>query len=390
VKFEDLVGQQTAVAVLRNALRRGRVAHAYLFAGPEQVGKRTAALCFAKALNCLTPSPDAPRVDGCDDCTACRQIEGNRHPSVRLISPLGRGEEAQLISIHQIRPATRDQDRKRFPPSESLEKLAHLRAMPDEWRVFIIDPADRMSVAASNALLHTLEEPPAQVVIVLITARSGALLDTIRSRCQEVPFRLAGAAPVEQLLQECEGVSADRARTLAAQSGGRVGWAVEAARQPDAPVAESRRLFEFLGDLSDAAPSAALRLADTLKAFALEAADEPAPAGEGEAEDEGEARPGRPNTGRVIRAQLPAIFDRMLTWYRDLLVMRESDPALVIFREEQDLLREQAPRWRSKDIERAIAAILESKQALERNANVELTLEALLIRLLRLSRNGGK
>ena len=377
--FKDLVGQATAVAVLQNAIRRKRISHAYLFAGPEQVGKRTAALLFAKGLNCLA-SDAHQKADGCDQCRPCRLIESGSYPAVRIIQPLGEGEEAQLISIHQVRPPKDSKQKAKFPLS--LQKQAYLKADPGEWKVFILDPADRMSIPASNALLQILEEPPPQVVIVLISARPAALLPTIISRCQQVPFRLIGTSAIEQTLIEGGWAEEAQARWLAAQASGRVGWAIRAAQDAGATQAR-QRVVDILQEMSDLPPSASLKVADDLRTLALEAWEAEMEAAQGQEPEKSEPdKPARISRDRVLRMQLPQILDLMLAWYRDLLVAQQSDPSLIINQGKEDLLSSQAANRTSEQLQEAIQVVLATKDYLQQNANIELALQAMALRLL--------
>jgi DNA polymerase-3 subunit delta' len=174
MRFEDFVGNATVVARLRLRLREGRFPHGLLFAGPEGVGKRTCALMFAKALNCSVAEPD----NFCDACTQCRKIEAGVHADVLLVQP---EEPGSAIKIAQVR--------------DLLHTLT-LRPLEGRHKVYIIDPADAMNDAASNALLKGLEEPPDDTSFMLVSANPQALLVTVRSRCQTYAF---GPVPSEEL-----------------------------------------------------------------------------------------------------------------------------------------------------------------------------------------------
>jgi DNA polymerase-3 subunit delta' len=129
-----LCGQDRAVALLRSAWTGGRLAQAYVFSGPAGVGKRTAALALAQAVNCLSPV-SAPAADACGACSACRRIAAGRHPDVMLVGP---AEDKTVITIDQVR---------------ALSGQAGLRAYEGRTKVWILDPADQMQEAAANALL---------------------------------------------------------------------------------------------------------------------------------------------------------------------------------------------------------------------------------------------
>lgn len=152
-----MIGNPAARERLRELVRRGRIAHAYLFAGPPGVGKTTAALEFARSLLC-----------GCEQCATCRRIVSGSHPCVTMLRP---PENRESIPIEAVR-----------------QMIRSLSLTSDSWRVVIVDGAETLSEEAMNALLKTLEEPPDRVVIILIAASPGQLLPTIVSRCHVVLF----------------------------------------------------------------------------------------------------------------------------------------------------------------------------------------------------------
>jgi DNA polymerase-3 subunit delta' len=160
VSFSDLPEQRAAADLLRRSLEHGRLAHAYLFAGPRGSGKETLARTLAKALNCLKKQNDS-----CDRCESCRRIEETIHPDIYWVRP---ESKSRRIAVEQIR---------------DFERSIHLRAAEARVKVGIIVDADCMGEEASNAFLKTLEEPPAQTVIILLSAEPQRLLPTILSRC---------------------------------------------------------------------------------------------------------------------------------------------------------------------------------------------------------------
>jgi DNA polymerase III delta' subunit len=165
-RFADVLGQDRVIAQLRAAIARGRVHHAYLFTGAAGSGKRATALAFASALNCFT----APG-EGCDECDACSRIATGIHPDVVTLEREG---AAQIIPIESVRQNVIA--RVGLPPHEA------------RMRVFIIDEATALQGASANALLKTLEEPPARTMFILATTAPDQLLPTIRSRCQRKHF----------------------------------------------------------------------------------------------------------------------------------------------------------------------------------------------------------
>ncbi|MFP6664333.1 MAG: DNA polymerase III subunit delta' [Deltaproteobacteria bacterium] len=202
MKLQEILGQDRAREQLLLALRRDRLAHALIFSGPGGVGKRTMALALARALFCTT----APG-EGCDFCDDCHLIDAGTHPDLQ-IEDMERAREERAttrqLSIAQMR---------------RLRSGLALRGMRSRRKVAIIEPAEKLTADAQNALLKTLEEPPAACTILLVTTNADALLATIRSRCQRVLFAPLPAATIEELLVR-RGTPSDQAAAVAALAGG--------------------------------------------------------------------------------------------------------------------------------------------------------------------------
>jgi DNA polymerase-3 subunit delta' len=197
MSFSQILGQNSAIRILRQAVIHGRLAHAYVLAGPEGVGKRLTALTLAKAVNCLAPPEPG---EACEGCASCLKINSRNHADVIQVEPDG-----DFIKIDQVRELQR---RLRFRPLEGGR------------RVCILDSAERMNEAAANALLKTLEEPPAETHLFLVTARPHRLLPTILSRCQWVKFKPLSRGHLVQILRSVSSLSEEQALFYASLSGG--------------------------------------------------------------------------------------------------------------------------------------------------------------------------
>jgi len=198
-----LYGHDAILERLTAHLRRERLAHALLFTGPAGIGKAAAALAFAATIFC-TNEPDAP----CGECAGCRQVAAGTHPDLVTVAlPSGKKE----IGIDAIR---------------RLKQAMQLRAVSGKRKVAIIDDADRLSLAAQNALLKTLEEPPPRSQLILVTPSPGALLPTVRSRCQRVLFQPLDPEAVAAVLSGQAGIGPDEVRSLAANADGSPGRAL--------------------------------------------------------------------------------------------------------------------------------------------------------------------
>ncbi len=196
MSFAQIIGNRSAKELVFGMLKSGRLPHALLFRGPDGVGKKLFALNLAKRANCLEPQREEP----CDQCRSCRKTDAGLHPDVAVIEPDGNN-----IKIEQVREVCR---RAYLMPAEGRETF------------FIFDPAEKMTVEAANALLKTLEEPPAATRIILITANSSALAPTLISRCVAVSFRALPVDELAGLLVERRGLERQSAHSVAALSGG--------------------------------------------------------------------------------------------------------------------------------------------------------------------------
>lgn len=333
--FRDLVDQAHAVMLLRTAVRGRRVSHAYLFVGPEGVGRYDAAIAFAQLLNCERPESE----DACGECRPCRQIHEGRYPDVRVID-VERGllldpedKTRTAIGIDQVRALRREVA---FPPLEG------------RYKVYVLARADRMLPEAANSLLKILEEPPPQVVIILIAETTVPMLPTVVSRCQLVRFSLIPTPAIEQALIRRLGLDPGRARFIAALAGGQFGRAMMWAQSADA-LEWRDRVLDLLDRLETADP---LERMDAAEAFSKD------------------------------RERVADLLDAALFWYRDLLVWQETgDEKHLINVDRKARISALAGAVPGPALSARIAALVEAKEALRSNVHARLLLEHLFLRM---------
>ncbi len=204
-KFEDLVGQESISKTLQNALRLGRIAHAYLFYGPRGCGKTTTARILAKALNCTGHGNDKPTAEPCGQCPQCREIARSEDMDVLEL------DAASNTQVEKVR--------------EAIIDTVALAASRDRYKVFILDEVHMLSASSFNALLKTIEEPPQHVVFILATTEKHKVPATIVSRCQTFRFRPMTSDEITNHLMdlaEAEGLDLTEkaARIIAKNAGG--------------------------------------------------------------------------------------------------------------------------------------------------------------------------
>lgn len=333
--FRDLVDQAHAVMLLRTAVRSARISHAYLFVGPSGVGRLDAAMAFAQLLNCERPEGE----DACGQCRACRRIREGQHPDVRVVD-IDRGllldpedTTRTTIGIRQVRAL---QHEVAFPPLEG------------RYKVYIFAGADRMEPVAANSLLKILEEPPPQVVLILLAETTVPMLPTVVSRCQLVRFSLVPGPAIEQALIQRLGLDPGRARFIAALAGGQLGRAMMWAQSAEA-LGWRDQVLDLLDRLETADP---LERMDAAEAFSKD------------------------------RDRVADLLDAAMFWYRDVLVYQETaQEKHLINLDRQERIAFLAGVVPGPVLSARITAVEEAKQALRRNVHARLLLENLFLRL---------
>ena len=214
MRWEDIAGQEHAVKLLKGALRRGQVHHAYLLAGPGGVGKELVARTFAQAANC--EAEDEERRP-CGACANCRGIERGNFPDVMYLLPQTELLARDLVSRADVEGSPSREIR--VDEVRALAKRLSFAALRGRRKIAIVTPADAMNERAQNTLLKTLEEPPPATTFLLVSANPDALLPTIRSRCARVQL---GPVPEDALVARLvrDGVREDEARERAARAQG--------------------------------------------------------------------------------------------------------------------------------------------------------------------------
>jgi DNA polymerase-3 subunit delta' len=201
MSFDEIKGQDRAIKILKHTIVNNHLAQTYLFYGPDGVGKKKTAIAFARALNCLTNENDA-----CGVCISCRKIEQSIHPDVTLLQ-----QDKGDIKIGAIR--------------DIINGMIY-RPLEAKKRVVIVDEADKCNIAASNAFLKTLEEPPVDTIIILISSSPDTLPQTVLSRCHKISFSNIPDHIVAEILMNKNGLTQSEAEYIACLADGSIGKAI--------------------------------------------------------------------------------------------------------------------------------------------------------------------
>ena len=320
--FEEIRGNTPLVEQLRRSAASGRSSHAYLFLGGAGAGKRLIAKTFAKALQC--EGEKRP----CDSCKSCHAFNHGNHPDVIYFQPLKNGK---TYTIEDVR--------------EQLLETVDLKPFQYEKKIYIIEKADTLNIQSQNALLKTLEEPPAHVVFLLLAERAETFLPTILSRVVVMKIRPLSAETIADYLMQA-GHLAEESHILSAYAQGRIGQALELVE--DEGFREMRQ--DILGKL-EALPSMS----------------------EGDAYLLAKDLEGYKNDLRFL--------DIMELWYRDLLTAKSlREEGYLIQRDKKDAIF-RAAKEPAALLAKKAAAVRTARMRLAQNANFRLTMEVMLMDL---------
>lgn len=335
----NIIGHEWAIAYLRRMIAAGHLPHALLIMGPAGIGKALVALRIAQAVNC-EHTEHAP----CLTCRACRRIERGNHPDVRIVSMA-----TQAAGLKEGE-ASRQKDLK-IDTIRAWQRDMALKPYEGQRRVFILHDAERLNEESSNAMLKTLEEPPPFAILILV-ANSADLLSTIVSRCQVLRLRPLPRQHIMEALIKHRGLSADQAVLLAAWSGGRIGWALQAATVPT-ELEERQERLDALLSLQGQSRSTAFQWAE---------------------ERSKQYRGGE-------QAEVFAWLELWQSWWRDVLLVAADCGEYITHVDRRSDLSQAAQRYALSDIHRFMVRLDEARRQLHDNLNPQLVLENLLLHL---------
>lgn len=324
-----MIGHEWAVELLRAHVVQGETRHAYLFTGPQGVGRRTLALRLAQALNCPQPlEPGEP----CLTCRTCIQIDRMQHPDLAIVQSEQRGG---VLRVDQVR---------------ELQRYLATTPYEAQNKVAVILRFEEANASAANALLKTLEEPASRVVMILTAESAELLLPTIVSRCEMVRLRTLPIEQVKDGLQMHWNIPVDQAGMLASISGGRPGYA--------------RYLFQN----SDQLAQRQAWLDDHSRLLAASIVE-------------------RFSYAETLAKEKDKLQDILSTWlslWRDVLLRAADSVAIPSNPDRRDEIAALAQKYGLQRSKAMVASLEQTRQRIEHNVNTRLTLEVLMLELPRL------
>lgn len=331
--INDILGNERIKEHFITAVRHKKISHAYIMEGDKGSGKKMLAAAFSKILQCESREY-AGVAEACGKCESCIQMEHKDHPDVIWVSH----EKPNVISVGEIR--------------EQVVNTVDIMPYKGPYKIYIIDEAEKMNVAAQNAILKTIEEPPEYAIIFLLTTNRGAFLDTILSRCILLETKPVSGKMVEKYLGEKCSVPEEEAEFAAGFSLGNIG------------KAESIVLSEEFRDLKDLTLSI-LRYIHEIESY--EIAD-------------------KVKEYKKYKNRIDDFFDIFLMWFRDILLLKaDNSPNAdisrkkIIFKNEYAYLKKQAEKLDLDAIDYIINRINRARVRIKSNVNFDATLELLIV-----------
>ncbi len=321
--FKDIYGQKQIVDHFQNALESGKISHAYIINGERSSGKEFIAKIFAMALQC-----ESEGIEPCNECHSCKQALSGNHPDIIKVTH----EKPATVGVEDIR--------------NGVNNDVVIKPYSSKWKIYIINEAEKMTVQAQNALLKTLEEPPAYAVILLLTSNPEALLPTIQSRCVELNMKPVPDDIIKNYLMQEIHIPDYKADVCTAFARGNLGKAkaLAASEEFDNIKTEAVSLLKYIRDMEITDIMSAIKKINDYK------------------------------------IDINDYLDILSVWYRDVLLFKATnDVNHLIFKDEIQYIKKVSNQSAYEGIEIILDALEKAKARLRANVNFELTMELLLL-----------
>ncbi len=321
--LNEILGHEQIKEHFYNAVLTGNISHAYILTGEAGMGRKTLAGAFALSLLC-----ENSQADPCRQCHACKQVLSGNHPDLIRVTH----EKPGSIGVDDVR--------------RQINDTIQIRPYSSSHKIYIVDEAEKMTVQAQNALLKTIEEPPAYAVILLLTTNAEAFLPTILSRCVQLKLKPLPDAAVKEYLTGTMEVSQSQAEIYAAFARGNLGKAIHLASSEDFKLMYD----EILGLLKNLKKSDISQLLEYIRSM------------------------------KDHNLNVRDCLDFMQMWYRDVLMYKTTkDINLLIFKDEFSTINSMSMVSGYDGLERILTAIDKARIRLDANVNMELVMELMLL-----------
>ena len=323
VSFKDVIGQKDVMKYIGNAVSTSQISHAYIVNGERGSGKKLIASLFAAALLC-----ESDGVEPCNKCHSCIQVDTGNHPDlIRLVR-----EKENTISVEEVR--------------EQINNTVSIKPYQSKYKIYIIPGADKMTVQAQNAILKTIEEPPAYAVFFLLTENAESLLPTITSRCVMLKLRYIKDALIKKYLMEKLEIPDYKAEVCSAFAQGNLGKAIMLCNSEhfNEIREEAIHLLKYIHEME---------LSEIVDAV---------------------------SRATKFKLEITDYLDMIMIWYRDILLYKATkDINKVVFKEEINYIKEQAMKSSYEGIELILESLEKAKTRLKANVNFDLVMELLFL-----------
>jgi DNA polymerase-3 subunit delta' len=327
--FNHIVGHEQIIQHLKKAILMGKVSHAYILSGEDGAGKNMIAGAFAMALQCENTQNTMDgqgELNTCGTCKSCLQVKSSNHPDIIRVT-----HEKASIGIDDIR----------------IQVNNHIQIKPysSPYKIYIIDEAEKLTEQAQNALLKTIEEPPAYAIILLLTNNLNSLLQTILSRCVTLKLKSVDRLKIKDHLMEHYQIPDYQAELSSIFAQGNVGKAIQYASSSEFAELKNEvlHILKYIDDME------LYEIIDGLKRISEQ------------------------------KDHINDYLDLMILWYRDVLLYKVTkDPNLLTYKSEQSDISKQASLRSYEGIEKIIAAMEKAKVRLNANVNFDIAIELML------------
>lgn len=326
--FQDIIGQEQMKEHLMNAVKTGKTSHAYIIQGERSSGKEFIARVFAMALQCENRAQNVEQVEPCNECHACKQALSDNQPDIIRVTH----EKPNTIGVEDIRM--------------QINQDIIIKPYSSPYKIYIINEGEKMTPQAQNALLKTLEEPPAYAVILILTTSLEAMLPTILSRCVVLSMKPAPDEAIRKYLMQELRVPDYKADVCIAFARGNVGKAkaLATSEEFDNIKADAVALLKYITEMDVSEIVLAIKRISEYK------------------------------------FNIDDYLDIIAVWYRDVLLFKATNDANhLIFKDELQYIRKVADRSTYEGIENIIRSIEKAKARLKANVNFDLTMEMMLL-----------